>query len=205
MDTFKNIIGNWIQVVDDQNNLTIEDYGYDTGVIEGTTDNHCVKCVAVNKCYFKNEKDKKPERFDTENIPILDLILKGLMPGLYHPNCHCKEIPTELLNFDDIRLIIPEGKIGYMFLKKGDWIRAMGYYEQDSNLFIQTLIQKSKEAYFLGNYYIVNHTKYGCKINLNIDIPGINEKNTKIYKIKTNYMIFPNGKLKMNTPIGGWQ
>ena len=38
-----------------------------------------------------------------------------------------------------------------------------------------------------------------------IDIPGKNEKQGKEYKITTNYMIFPNGKLKMNTPIGGWQ
>ena len=204
MNIFKNIIGNWIQIVDDQNEITIEDYGYDTGVIEGTTDNHCVKCVAVNKCYFKNEKDKKPEKFDT-NIKIGDLLLKGLMPGLYHPNCHCKENPIELLSFNDITLIIPPGKINYMFLDKGDWISAMGYHEKDNELFIQTLLRKTKEAYFYGNYYIVNHTKYGCKINLNIDIPVINEKNSKEYKIKTNYMVFPNRKLKMNTPIGGWQ
>lgn len=72
-------------------------------------------------------------------------------------------------------------------------------------LFIQTLLKKTKEAYFYGNYYIVNHTQYGCKINLNIEIPGNNEKNNKKYKIKTNYMVFPNKKLKMNTPIGGWQ
>ena len=31
------------------------------------------------------------------------------------------------------------------------------------------------------------------------------EKEGKIYKLKTNYMVFPNGKIKMNTPIGGWQ
>ena len=59
--------------------------------------------------------------------------------------------------------------------------------------------------YFYGNYYIENHTNYGCKINLKVDMPGINEKSGKIYNLKTNYMIFPNGKLKMNTPIGGWQ
>lgn len=38
-----------------------------------------------------------------------------------------------------------------------------------------------------------------------IDIPGANEKLGKTYKIESNYMILPNGKLKMNTPIGGWQ
>lgn len=30
MSVFDNILGNWIQVVDNQNNITIEDYGYDT-------------------------------------------------------------------------------------------------------------------------------------------------------------------------------
>ena len=63
MSVFDNILGNWIQVVDNQNNITIEDYGYDTGVIEGTTKNHCVKCVAVNKCCFKNEENKKTKTF----------------------------------------------------------------------------------------------------------------------------------------------
>ena len=67
MSVFVNILGNWIQVVDNQNNITIEDYGYDTGVIEGTTKNHCVKCVAVNKCCFKNEENKKPKPFDNRN------------------------------------------------------------------------------------------------------------------------------------------
>ena len=67
------------------------------------------------------------------------------------------------------------------------------------------MLTKTREAYFYGNYYIQSLTNYGCKINLQIDIPGINEKSGKVYKIETNYMIFPEGKIKMNTPIGGWQ
>lgn len=47
-------------------------------------------------------------------------------------------------------------------------------------------------------------TKYGFKINLNVHIPGCNEKKGKVYKITSNFMIFPNCKLKMNTPFGGW-
>lgn len=27
----------------------------------------------------------------------------------------------------------------------------------------------------------------------------------KTYNVTTNHMIFPNKKLKMNTPLGGWQ
>lgn len=205
MNVFKNLLGNWIQIIDEQNMLTIEDYGYDTGVIDGTTGKHCTKCVAVNKCYFKNEKNKKPERFDTTNINIIDSILKGLFLGLYHFMCHCKEVPRDLFTIEDIELIIPLGKIKYLFSDKVGWIRAMGYHEEDNEIFLKTLLQKSKEAYFYGQYYKESLTKYGFKINLLIDIPGINEKIGKTYKIESNYMIFPNGKLKMNTPIGGWQ
>ena len=64
---------------------------------------------------------------------------------------------------------------------------------------------KTISVYKDGNYAIVNHTKYGCKINLQVDIPGVNEKTGKVYKVTTNYMIFPNGKLKCNTLLGGWQ
>ncbi len=81
----------------------------------------------------------------------------------------------------------------------------MGYEESNFNEFVEILKQKTKEAYFYGNYYNVNHTKHGYKINLNIEIPGKNEKIGKVYKVKTNYMIFTNGKIKMNTPLGGWQ
>lgn len=58
MNVFKNIIGNWIQVSDKGTTLTIEDFGYNTGIIEGSTKNHCIKWVAVNQCCFKNEKRK---------------------------------------------------------------------------------------------------------------------------------------------------
>ena len=61
MGIFDNYFGKWIKVLDYQNNITIENYGYDTGIIEGTTKNHCVKCVAVNQCWFKDEINKKTD------------------------------------------------------------------------------------------------------------------------------------------------
>lgn len=205
MGVFDKILGDWIQVVDDKCEITIDNYGYDTGIIKGTTGNHCAKCVSVNKCWFKNEKGKNPEKFELSGKVILDAIVNGLPFGLYHLKCHCKEEPVYLENVDKIQLIIPDGKINYLFKSKADWVNSMGYYENDYRKFVEILLETTKKAYFDGNYNIVNHTKYGCKINLNINIPGINDKSGKVYKIKTNYMIFPNGKLKMNTPIGGWQ
>ena len=205
MNVFDKLLGDWIRIIDYQNIVTIEDYGYNTGIVEGTTANHCVKCVAVNGCWFKNEVGKKPERFDLTGINLIDCLIKGLIPGLYHFRCHCQETPIVPYGIAEIRLIVPNGKISYLLKSKSDWLHAMGYHEGDYEVFIQLLLEKTKEAYLFGNYYIEDITKYGCKINLMLDIPGVNEKSGRVYKIETNYMIFPDGKLKMNTPIGGWQ
>lgn len=54
----------WIQVEDPKSNWTIEDFPYETGVDEKITNPHCWKCVTVNKCWFKNEENKKPNKYD---------------------------------------------------------------------------------------------------------------------------------------------
>lgn len=37
MSVLENLLGKWIQIIDNQNEITIENYGYDTGVIADTT------------------------------------------------------------------------------------------------------------------------------------------------------------------------
>lgn len=74
----------------------------------------------------------------------------------------------------------------------------MGYNESLFDYFVSTLLQKTKEFYICGKYEIVNHTNYGVKINIFIDIPGVNDKKDRVYKLKTCYMVFSNGKIKMN-------
>lgn len=203
MGIFDNILGNWIQIIDEKNEIVIDDYGYGTGVIEGTTGNHCVKCVAVNRCWFKNEIGKKPERFITTKINVVDGLLKGVIPGLYHFRCHCQEISLPPIGIDDINLIIPIGKVGWLFKDKPGWILSMGYNLDDE--FTEMLYEQIKKSYFLGNYVIQNHNNFGVKINLNIDLPGRGIKSGKIYKLTSNFMVFPNGRIKANTLIGGWQ
>lgn len=60
-----------------------------------------------------------------------------------------------------------------------------------------------KESFVKGNYEIEKHTKYGVAINVFITIPGKNEKAGRFYDTWSCYTIFPNGKLKLNTVIGG--
>ena len=69
---------------------------------------------------------------------------------------------------------------------------------------ITELIRAMKEAYVLGNYKRKAHDKYGFRINIQVEMPGVNEKAGKIFKFNSGFTIFPNGKLKMNTPFGGW-
>lgn len=205
MSIFDSLFNNWIQVSDDKNTITIEDYSYETGVIEGTTKNHCVKCVSVNKCWFKNEKGKKPEPFDITGINIVDSILNGLTPGLYHPNCHCKERPILSPNENDVELIIDIGKIQWLYKDKSELIKSLGYKEYEHEIFLSVLKKCIIQSYITGQYKIRKHTKHGAAISLNLDVPGKNEKIGKTYKLVGGYMIFPNGKLKCNTLIGGWQ
>ena len=121
MSIFDETLHEWVQVVDDKNDLTIEDYSYDTGIIGGSTENHCVKCVAVNQCYFKDELGKKPKSF-TYTFEIITGLIKKLGAvfklGLYHPFCYCKEIPIKAPKINDIKLIVPPGKIDWLFKDK---------------------------------------------------------------------------------------
>jgi hypothetical protein len=81
MSAFDNIkidtsFGDWIQVFDDESSWTIEDFPYSSGVDGKITYPHCEKCVAVNHCYFKNEKGKKPENLPTELSRSLYILLQ---------------------------------------------------------------------------------------------------------------------------------
>ncbi len=70
--------------------------------------------------------------------------------------------------------------IGFFFDKK-EWIETMGYVAD--NNFVEILSDKIKAAYCFGNYEIVNHTKYGVKINLFISLEGKNIKNGRKYNL----------------------
>ena len=196
-------LGKWIQVLDKNNtNVTIENFDYFHGVHGPITEKHCDKCVSINKCWFKNEQGKKPEPYSITNIKWLDAIANEASNGLYHYNCHCYENPIITPKIEDIQLVIPEGKEGWLFKDKDGWVKAMGY--KDNYKILNVLCEQIKQAYSNGNYKIIKHNHQGVKINLFLSINGDGEKSGHIYPVKSSFMIFPNGKLKCNTFIGGW-
>ena len=114
----------WIQVNDDKSGWTIEDFSYQTGVHEALTYPHYWKCVTVNQCCFKNEENKKPLRFDYSKYSYSQIAKSKR--GLYHPNCHCKELVIKNPLENDIKFIIPEGKVSWMIKDKGHLMEVMG-------------------------------------------------------------------------------
>lgn len=190
----------WIKVEDNKSRWTIEDFPYVSGVDEEKTNPHCWRCVTVNRCWFKNEEGKKPKTISNDNN-MLDSILK--QQGLYHNNCHCEEIGLPAPGLTDVKLLLLEGKLSYFFENKRGWYESWGYKESDIDFFIDTIAQLVRRSYSLGKYEIEKHTKYGVSINVFIDLPGINEKRGRFYKTWSCFMVFPDGRLKLNTLIGG--
>ncbi len=191
----KSYFNKWIQVVDFENEVTIEYFPYSEGAkdIKG----HCGQCIAVNRCWFVDDNDKKPSK---NNMKIVKV---PLLPGLYHPGCHCMEFPIIKPSKIDITLIIPMGKLDWLFKDKIGLLNAWGYSENDRDEVLEIIKEKSKEAYISGNYRIRKINRHGANATFYLEMPGKNEKAGRIYKCLSSYMIFPNGKLKSNTLIGG--
>lgn len=200
-ESFKEIDGQivndgWVQILDDKSNWTIEDFPYDKGVDETITKPHCWKCVTVNQCWFKNEDNKMPKEYDYGTANVFKLA-----KGLYHPNCHCEKSFSITPSESNIDLIVPNGKEMFTILKKAEWIKSMGFSNTEE--FFKVFYKQSIKSYLLSDYVIKDHTIFGVKITLFINLENQNNKMKK-YKIKASYTVFPNGKLKLNTHLGGW-
>lgn len=200
------VFSDWIEIRDDKSPWRISDFPYDKGVDSQKTKPHCIKCVAVNNCWFKNEKIKKPLEY--AEVPPLPYKPALLELKYYHPNCHCWPKAIASPKTKDIKIIALDEKMKYLMKAKFAWIQAMGYDTDDENEIYEKLLSLAKQAYCEGRYSKADPNedmiRYGFKVNIDIKFPGKGEKEGHTYNLKTCYMIFPNGTLKNNTPIGGW-
>lgn len=207
LDSYKDLINasfsKWIKVEDKQSQWSIENFAYDIGVDEDVTYHHCWECVTVNKCWFKNEETKKPKK--SNYAPFSYNQISKMTRGLYHPKCHCKEFAINVPKEKDINIIIDIGKEYYFFKDKLGLFHSWGYTDKEKNAFIKMFKELVIDAYRQGNYHKEKHTRAGFQINLTIKIPGKNEKSNKEYDVKSAFIIFPEGKLRCITLIGGWQ
>ena len=56
-------------------------------------------------------------------------------------------------------------------------------------------------AYLLGNYELNKLNSYGQRLNIKVTLIG---KNGKSLSFKTGWMTYPDGKIVLTTPFGGF-
>ncbi len=200
----------WVKINDDKSHWTIEYFHIGEGVNETMSFPHCWKCVTVNHCWFIDQEGLRPQEFDYNKYQVNELLDKE---GLYHPNCHCEKQIIATPKVKDIKIVEKTiGKdnvfmdkiIGYIIVKKPYWFYDWGYTDEDIQLYADNFKEKVIKEYAKGNYKIFKHDQYGVGINIFIGFPGIKHKQGHVYNIKSGWTVYPNGQLKPNTLIAGW-
>lgn len=197
----ESFFADWIQIVDKKSPWTLDDFFYKDGVPE-QVENHCWRCITVNYCWFANQDDKKPEEFGYDEYSSAQIASQNR--GLYHPHCHCEKVTIHKPQLKDIRLIVPKGKIEFLWKSKIHLFHKWGYLDSEKVSFVEMIANKTKESYISGNYEIEKHDNHGVKINCIFRIPCKNAELCDTIEMWSNWMIFPNGTLKCNTFLGGW-
>ena len=148
-----------------------------TATADSTT-HTCEICVALNRTILKN--NNKPGE-------------------LQHPFCKCKQVPTEL---NEIPLDFPMKKIkDYLFVKKLDLMKSMGYIPEDAEEVYNTIAEYAKKEFLKGKYELNSLNKHGQRVSILVEMTGKRDKTGRLYRFISGWMAYPNGKLHNNTPF----
>ena len=141
----------------------------------------CDICVAINKTIFKNNNKPDEEQ---------------------HPFCKCKQVPTEL---KEVTLDFSMKKIkDYLFVKKVDLMKSMGYIIEDADEVYDTISECVKKEFLKGKYTLGKLSVNGQRVSLIVEMMGKRDKSGRIYRFISGWMAYPNGKLHNNTPFSGF-
>ncbi len=141
----------------------------------------CDICVAINKTIFKNNNKPDEEQ---------------------HPFCKCKQVPTEL---KEVTLDFSMKKIkDYLFVKKVDLMKSMGYIIEDADEVYDTISECIKKEFLKGKYTLGKLSVNGQRVSLIVEMMGKRDKSGRIYRFISGWMAYPNGKLHNNTPFSGF-
>lgn len=146
---------------------------------EDETSRTCALCVALNDTIFRN--DNKPD--------------------YYHLHCKCKNISTTL---SEPTLLFSMKKItNYLFIdeNKSKMMKSMGYNPSDYQELYDKISENVKKNFVDGNYKLKTLNINGQKFEINYIITGKNEHIAEVFNCHTGCVAWPNGKIKIATPI----
>lgn len=152
-------------------------------ILYASKSKHCAKCLNMNGCCFP--KNNMP------NYPL-------------HYNCHCWLMPVSNINFlamsTDEKFTInifnptePNGKI-VLF-------ESLGYDKMDYEILIDLYCKQAKEKYSRGNFVLGELDNFGQRINIMIALPS--KDGSRIKYVKSAWMVYPDGEIKLITADGG--
>lgn len=144
---------------------------------------HCLCCTALDGCY---------------------LVSSNCPESKIHPNCDCKQLGVDFEKVSkNAEAFLPISKLDkYVYSEKyfdngkRHIFESIGF-DKDSLYSLKTLFEKqAKENYLGGRYVLKKLDKYGQRITITVEIKG--------RKIKSGWMLCPEGKIRNITPFGGW-
>lgn len=144
---------------------------------------HCARGLNMNGCCFA--EDKCPES------PL-------------HDNCHCK---AERIDNITVTAECPIEKFtGYVFDKvqnkgKKALFESWGFTIADSVALKSEFEKQAYQAYLSGKYELNTLDPFGQRINIHVILTTNNGKQASF---KTGWMTYPDGKILLTTPFGGF-
>ncbi len=141
--------------------------------------NTCAHCVALNQTIFKGN-----------NLPMFK-----------HFRCKCLWIPTQLNN---VILDFPQDKITKYLLyepNKFAMMRSMGYNKENANEIYEKISKEVSKGFLNNQYQLKSFNNHGQHIQINFILDGKNEHSHELFNCHTGCVVWPNGKIKIATPL----
>ncbi len=149
---------------------------------------HCETCLKLDNCWFMDSQ-------------------KPTLPQ--HPYCHCQAEPlpysrvaSEAKADSDIRKFSEYAFIPREINDKSHLFTGWGYTVKDSDWLKTEFIKQAKDKYIAGEYTLHKLNKEGQQITIRVEIPD--KSNGKATSFLTGWMVYPDGRIQLTTPFGGF-
>ena len=144
---------------------------------------HCARCLNMNGCCFA--EDKCPQ------APL-------------HEKCHCEA--ERIYNITVVAECPIEKFTGYVFDKvqnkgKKELFESWGFTIADSVALKSEFEKQAYQAYLSGKYELNTLDSFGQRINIYVTLTTNTGKQVSF---KTGWMSYPDGKILLTTPFGGF-
>lgn len=173
----------WVKWIHEGTNPARTQMEKELNLVYGAISNHCAKCLNLNGCCFP--RSKAPQH------PL-------------HPKCHCWLMPISNIQFEancDLRKFEEYAFVHRTKNDKKGLFENLGYGKIDSQKLIDEYCRQAKEKYANGNFILHELKDHGQIINIAITLP--NKKDGGEVTLKSGWMVYPDGKIKLTTVFVG--